>query len=254
LAALDAGPAGRTFNRRPTMPDLLLLHAALGARSQFDALAAELGDDYRLHSIDFEGHGAEPPSDRPFRIESFAENVAAYLDREGLAGVDIFGYSMGGYVALHLASTEPERVGRVFTFGTKLRWDPDTAAREVRMLDPGKIREKVPHFAAALQARHSGAGWESVLEKTAEMMLALGESSPLGDDEFAAIAHRVRLSVGDRDATVGPEETAGVYRLMPNAELQVFPSTPHPFERVSMPMIAGAVRAFFTGKEKPPSH
>ena len=32
---------------------------------------------------------------------------------------------------------------------------------------------------------------------------------------------------------------------VPNAELQVFPATPHPFEKVSMPMIAGAVREFF---------
>jgi pimeloyl-ACP methyl ester carboxylesterase len=229
------------------MPDLLLLHAALGARSQFEALEAELRDEFTLHALDFEGHGASPPTDRPFRIESFAENVLAYLDGAGLERVDCFGYSMGGYVALHLAHTAPERIGRILTFGTKLRWDPETSAREVRMLDAAKIRDKVPHFASALEARHSGAGWERVLEKTAEMMLALGASSPLGDEEFAAITHRVRIGVGDRDATVGPEESAGVYRLLPNGELQVFPATPHPFEKVSMPMIAAAVREFFGG-------
>jgi pimeloyl-ACP methyl ester carboxylesterase len=227
------------------MSDLLLLHAALGARTQFEALEHELAGAYSLHSIDFEGHGVEAPTGRPFRIESFAENVIAYLDRSGLASVDIFGYSMGGYVALYLARTRPERVGRIFTFGTKLRWDAETSAREVRMLDAGKIREKVPHFAAALEARHSGAGWERVLEKTAEMMMALGASSPLGDEEFGAIEQRVRIGVGDRDATVGPEESAGVYRLLRNGELQVFPATPHPFEKVSMPMIAASIREFF---------
>lgn len=229
----------------PSLPSLLLLHAALGARTQFDGLTAELGGDYALHSLDFEGHGEQPPSERPFRIESFADNVLAYLDGAGIERIDVFGYSMGGYVALYLARVRPERVGRIFTFGTKLRWDPETAAHEVRMLDPVKIREKVPRFAAALEARHSRAGWEQVLEKTSEMMIALGHASPLGDDEFATIEHRVRIGVGDRDATVGPEESAGVYRRLRNAELQVFPATPHPFEKVSMPMIATAVREFF---------
>ena len=115
------------------------------------------------------------------------------------------------------------------------------------MLDPVKIREKVPQFAGMLEARHSGAGWEQVLEKTAEMMMALGQSSPLGDDDFRAIENRVRIGVGDRDATVGPEESAGVYRLLQQGELQVFPGTPHPFEKVWMPMIAEAIREFFRG-------
>ena len=227
------------------MTDLLLLHAALGARAQFDALEAEIRSSYRIHSFDFEGHGAAPPSERPFRIEWFAENVLAHMDRAGLESVDIFGYSMGGYVALYLARHHPERVGRIMTFGTKLRWDPETSAREVRMLDPVKIREKVPAFAGLLDSRHRTAGWETVLEKTAEMMMALGASSPLVDDDFRAIGHAVRITVGDRDQTVGPEESAGVYRLLPNGELQVFPATPHPFEKVSMPMLAAAIREFF---------
>ncbi|MBC8145370.1 MAG: alpha/beta fold hydrolase, partial [bacterium] len=155
------------------MSNLLLLHAALGARTQFNELEEEIRGAFDLHSLDFEGHGASPPVERPFRIESFAENVIAYLDERSIESIDVFGYSMGGYVALYLATIAPARIGRIMTFGTKLRWDPATSAREVRMLDPVKIREKVPHFAAALEARHSGAGWVSVLEKTADMMLAL---------------------------------------------------------------------------------
>ena len=228
------------------MADLLLLHAALGARSQFDALAGELGERFTIHSLDFEGHGEAGPSDRPFRIEAFAENVVAYLDRNALATVDIFGYSMGGYVALHLAAVMPERVGRIFTLGTKLRWDPETSAREVRMLDPETIARKVPRFAEQLERRHAGAGgWRLVLEKTAEMMIALGDSSPLTDERFGSIAHRVRIGVGDRDATVGVEESAGVYRLLANGELMVFPRTPHPIERAPIELIASEIGRFF---------
>ena len=228
------------------MTNLLLLHAALGARAQFDPHRAALAQDFSVHSLDFEGHGAEGPTARPFRIETFAENVVAYLDAHAIEMIDIFGYSMGGYVALYLARVLPARIGAIFTLGTKLRWDQQTAEREVRMLDARKIREKVPHFARALEERHSGAGWESVLEKTAEMMLALGTNSPLDDDDFRAIAHRVRIGVGDRDATVRAEESAGVYRLLPNAELEVFPRTGHPIERVSTSRLTASIGEFFS--------
>lgn len=227
------------------MTDLLLLHAALGAASQFDALAAELRTDFTLRMLDFEGHGAAPPSGRPFAIEAFAENVIDYMDARSIATIDVFGYSMGGYVALYLAATAPERLGRIMTFGTKLRWDPDTSARETKMLDPDRIAQKVPQFAAALEARHSGSGWRKVLADTAEMMIALGRSNPLTDDRFASIRHSVRLGVGDRDVTVSAEETCAVYRLLEHGELQVFPSTPHAFDRVRMPMMASAIREFF---------
>ena len=43
---------------------------------------------------------------------------------------DIFGYSMGGYVALHAARRHPERIGSIMTLGTKFAWDTPTAEKE----------------------------------------------------------------------------------------------------------------------------
>jgi pimeloyl-ACP methyl ester carboxylesterase len=57
---------------------------------------------------------------------------------------------MGGYVALHLALEQPDRVEKVATLGTKFRWDPQTAARVAAHLDPDTIRAKVTRFADAL--------------------------------------------------------------------------------------------------------
>src|SRR5574341_2268135 len=91
-------------------PRLLLLHGAVGAGSQFDFLLPLLGERYEVHRLDFEGHGVSPLRGRPFRTEHLAENVAEYLDRSALESVDIFGYSMGGYVALYLAHAQPQRV------------------------------------------------------------------------------------------------------------------------------------------------
>ena len=228
------------------MSDLLLLHGALGASAQFDALAPLLAGRFRVHALDFEGHGAAAPRERPFAMAHFAENVLAHLDAQGIERAHLFGYSMGGYVALVLAATHPARVSSVATLGTKFVWDPATAAREAGRLDPAVIRAKVPRFADALAERRAGAGgWERVLSHTAALLRDLGEHPPLGPDVLASIQQRVRVMVGDRDATVSVEETAASYRHLPAGELAVLPRTPHPLEQVDAARLAATLGEFF---------
>lgn len=228
------------------MNHLLLLHGALGAGSQLQALEPYITTGATLHRLDFPGHGAAPiGEDESFRIERFAADLLSYLDAQSLGTVDIFGYSMGGYVALHLAHTAPERIGRIATLGTKFRWSPEIAARETKMLDAQKIEQKVPHFARSLEERHTAISWKKNLALTAEMMTALGDASPLGDPELSSIPHPVRIGVGDRDTTVSVEESCGVFRLLPNAELEVLPGTPHPFEKVDLARLGASLSRFF---------
>ena len=159
--------------------DLLLLHGALGSKSQFTSLTSQLKDTFRIHTLDFEGHGSAPMRDRAFRDDHFAENVTDYLDENGLGRVGIFGYSLGGHVGMYLAKTQPERVDKMFTIATKFVWTPEIADREIALLDPKKILKKVPQFARVLEERHTASGWKNVLQKTAEMFFELGRKNLL---------------------------------------------------------------------------
>jgi len=228
---------------------LLLLHGALGTQNQFDELAELLADDFDVHRFTFEGHGDQPPAHDSFRNEHFVGNVLTYLDAQDLSKTDIFGYSMGGYVALTLAVSYPDRANRIFALGTELLWTPERAARDVKMLDADKILEKVPAFAQTLEARHTAFSWRNVLAVTIEMLHELGVNPRLMEEMFQALPHRIRLGVGDQDITAGVEDTVRVFRLLQMGELQVFPSTPHPFERVDVRMLAGAIKDFFGSKE-----
>ncbi len=131
------------------------------------------------------------------------------------------------------------------TLGTKIDWNPETSAKEVKMLDPVKIAEKVPKFAEVLKARHGQDAWEQVLTKTAEMMVNLGNQPELPYAEFANIKHRVRLCVGDHDPMVSVEETTKAYRLLPEGELQTLPGTGHPLEKVPAEKLASEIAGFF---------
>lgn len=226
------------------MKDLLLLHGAIGAKDQFDPLVEKLNGNFQLHTLNFSGHGGDPVPEN-YSIAQFAEDAVAYLRQNHIATADIFGYSMGGYVALYLAKHHPEKVGRIFTLATKFHWTPDIAWREAKMLDPEKISEKIPAFAGQLQKRHEPADWKQVMRKTADMMLAMGEENPLSGDDYAMIAQRVRIGVGDKDTMVSLEETIETFRTFRQGSLLVFPDTPHPLEKVDLERLAREITGFF---------
>lgn len=222
---------------------MLLLHGALGDHTQFAALQARLGD-MTSHALDFEGHGARPMAARGFRLEYFVENAAAWLDANATEPVDLFGYSMGGYVALYLAAMSPERVRSVMTLGTKLVWSPEVAAEAIKQLNAGQIKVKVPAFAETLAARHYASGWERVVEQTAAALQSLGAKPLLTPDVLARIVCPVRLAVGDRDATLRVEELRDVSSTLARGEYEVLPRTPHPFEKAPLERLSWTLQQF----------
>jgi pimeloyl-ACP methyl ester carboxylesterase len=228
-----------------TRPHLLLLHGALGVGSQFDPVKKALADSFEVHTLDFEGHGASPLRDRPLRMAHYAENAMEYLNKWSIPATGIFGHSLGGHVGLFLARFHSDRINGVFTLGTKFNWTPEIAEKENRLLIPDKIMEKVPRFGRLLRERHVAAGWEALLERQREMQLHVARENPLPDDDIRSISQRVRISIGDRDKMVSLEESIRVYRLLENAEFQVFPGTPHPLEKAPVDKLAEAIIDFF---------
>jgi pimeloyl-ACP methyl ester carboxylesterase len=64
------------------------------------------------------------------------------------------------------------------------------------------------------------------------------------DATLGRIAIPVRIAVGDRDATVGVEESAAVVRALAQGELEVLPRTPHPLEKVPVERLARSIVEF----------
>ena len=241
---------------RPVMnaPDLVLLHGALGSSNQLDPLADALCSRFLVHQLDFEGHAGAAFRGRPYRVPLFVENVIELLDGRGIQRANLFGHSMGGYVALVLALQHPDRVERVATLGTKFRWDTNNSTREAARLDPATIRARVPHFAASLEARHAHAGgWESVLSRTADFLRDLGARPILTDAALRQIRKPVRIIVGDRDNTVGIPESTEVAHALHDAIVTVLPDTPHPLEQVDVQALAPVLLEFFSGRGAPAS-
>jgi pimeloyl-ACP methyl ester carboxylesterase len=212
--------------------NLLILHGAIGSSQQLEPIAERLGEDFRVILYNFTGHGGKPIPDEPFSIRMFGEELKSLIEKSRLAPCNIFGYSMGGYVALYVARHYPGIIGKVFTLGTKFDWNEETSTHEVKLLNPAKIEEKIPAFAKLLAERHAPEDWKRVLEKTAQMMINLGKKSELTYEELEGLENEVTVAVGDKDNMVSISETERAFRHLKNSKMLVMPDTLHPIEKV----------------------
>jgi pimeloyl-ACP methyl ester carboxylesterase len=225
------------------MQNLLVLHGAIGAADHMKPLADALGDKYKVHTLNFSGHGGMPYAG-DFSIPLFAEEAIQFIEARKLEEVSVFGYSMGGYVAMYMAMTQPKLLQKVVTLATKFHWDAGVVAKEVQMLDADKIEAKVPAFAKALKERHAPNDWKEVLAKTAKMLKGLGDENALKIADYAAIQTPVLVLLGDRDKMISLEETVAVYKALPNAQMGMLPNTPHPIEQVDAEQLAYFIKRF----------
>src|SRR5687768_12780708 len=165
---------------------LLLLHGALGSVDQFAEIQNLLSSDFELLTLNFSGHGGNP-FDQDFSINLFAKDVLNFLEEKQIEAIDVFGYSMGGYIALKLASENPGLLNKIMTLGTKFNWTKESAEKEVKMLNPEVIEEKIPKFANTLKERHHPEDWKKVMHHTASMMLDLGNGASMNKVDFEKV-------------------------------------------------------------------
>lgn len=231
------------------MKDLILLHGAIGSSTQLEPLKQQLGESFRVHSFNFSGHGGNAFA-KDFSIAQFVADLQEYISDKNLENCNVFGYSMGGYVALFHALHYPGKIARIMTLATKFQWDEATALKEMKMLNPEKIEEKIPAFAEMLKARHAPIDWKSILHKTAEMMQIMGEKNPITADDFRKIDIPVRISVGDSDLMVSLEESISVYRELINGSLLVIPGMQHPVEKADVNRLKHEIGIFFNERNE----
>lgn len=209
--------------------NIILLHGAIGSKAQMHELNSVLSAEHQVFSYDFPGHGEHSEYEQGFSIEVFEKWISKEI--ENMKGdIAILGYSLGGYVGLRLALLYPDRVKAVMTFGTIFDWHPTQSSKQIAMINPDKIREKVPAFANMLLDTH-GEKWINVLRQTHQLLEKLGNLPLLNDENLPKINARCLITVGDRDAIVSIPESIYAYKLIPNAGFAVYANTGHPIEK-----------------------
>ncbi|MGH1519375.1 alpha/beta fold hydrolase [Chryseobacterium sp. JK1] len=225
------------------MPNLILLHGALGHSDIFNPYLETLSQYFTVHTPLFSGHGDTELPAGGINTEKYTEELDLYCKENNLTEISLFGHSMGGYVALCYAMKNPENINSIITLGTKFDWTEEQALKESKMLNPDAILEKVPKYAQLLESQH-GQKWKQLLPAIADLMVDLGKNPPLKNN-LTEIQIPVQIMVGDQDNMVTIEESVNVYRTLPNAKLAVLPDTKHPMDKVRPSLLLDVMKDFW---------
>lgn len=221
---------------------LILLHGALGSKNQFRSLIVRLEEYFDVHAFNFEGHGGNESANE-FSIQLFTENLIDYTQANSIDKANIFGYSMGGYVALNAALKIPKKIKKVLTLGTKFKWDIESTEKEVKMLNPIKIEEKIPHFAEKLRQEHIPQDWIKIMNKTANMMTNMAKGAKLVDSDFKKINQDVIIGIGSLDNMVSYEESKYISGILPNSKLVKLDGVKHPIDKIETNQLVNYIRS-----------
>jgi pimeloyl-ACP methyl ester carboxylesterase len=202
-------------------PALLMLHGLGAHATVWERLRPLVAARWpgRWLAPDLRGHGRSPHA-TPYSFGTHAADVAALL--EPGAEVVVLGHSMGGAVAMTLASGWfGLRVRRVVAFGVKLVWTAEEIAKAqelarapIRWFD---TREEAieRHLRVAglkgLLDPASPAAAVGVVEEGGRFRLAAdpgisGVVGPAIEDVVAAMRAPLRLAAGERDPMVTLEQ------------------------------------------------
>jgi pimeloyl-ACP methyl ester carboxylesterase len=208
---------------------LVLLHGGLlTIELSFGALVAKLAADRQVIATELQGHGRTADIDRDIELRYLAGDVAALLDHLGIGQADVFGFSLGGGVALQLALDYPDRVGHVILASVSYAaggfheeiTDPARHATSTRMPTEADFNEMREAYArVAPDPGHFGA----FAEKTSQ---AAGSLQGWTAAELGGITAPVLLIFGDHDF-IKLEHAVEMHGLIPGAQLAILPHATH---------------------------
>lgn len=227
---------GRSHN-----PPLLLLHGAAGSTlSETAGLMRHLKPYFHVMAIDFTGHGASSSLDMPFTADLFADNARAALDHFGHDSANVFGFSMGGNMAMQLARRHPERVRRLAVHGANVTWNNTLVDAMLSRLDPDALPSAV---AKRLEAVHTD--WRQLFADMRTFVKTLpGETSDMLE-AVAALDSPVLVSAVDQDDLFPLAVPMMLYRKLPNARLTIVPGSRHALPQAPVGRIAAELYYFF---------
>ena len=92
---------------------LVIIHGFLGMSDNWKTLGTQFANDgFQVHALDLRNHGKSFHSD-DFSYDIMVEDVKQYCEFHQLQDIALIGHSMGGKVAMLLATTYPQLVSKL---------------------------------------------------------------------------------------------------------------------------------------------
>jgi pimeloyl-ACP methyl ester carboxylesterase len=234
---------------------LVLLHGGASTiQASFGRQLADFSRDHLVIAPEQRGHGHTGNVPGAYRYADMTEDTAELLDRLGIRGADVIGWSDGGIVALMLAVRRPDLVRRLVVSGANAVPGTRALTPETRaMLDayrPGEDTARQREWARL--AGDSAGGWTVAIGKLKPLWLTHPTPDELTLADLARVHAPTLVVAGDHDA-VRLDHTLEIYRAIPRASLYILPATEHATFRDRAAWVNPVVREFLDAPADAPA-
>ena len=150
--------------REGDMEPVLYLHG-MGGAGKWEAFHMAIGTVAHTFAPALPGWNQSTPPDGMDSVQAYADLSLAFLDAVGLEKVALLGHSIGGWMALYLATQHADRVSRLVLADTMGLDLPQAPTADLEDIDEETFGQKM--FAklgmvATPQAYGFGADWQNV--------------------------------------------------------------------------------------------
>ncbi|HLZ69940.1 MAG TPA: alpha/beta hydrolase [Dehalococcoidia bacterium] len=214
---------------------LVVLHGSFMTIELMGKLVPELARSRQVIAVEFQGHGHTADIDRPITYENLADDTAALLRHVGVESADVYGYSLGGGVALQIALRHPQVVRKLIVASASYTSEgmyPEVLAG-IEQIKPELFDGTPWRGAYDRTAPHPGA-FAALVAKLRQL-----DMTPYTwpAEAVRAIGAPTLIVLGDADG-IRPEHAVELFRLrgggvfgdlagLPAAQLAVLPGTTH---------------------------
>jgi pimeloyl-ACP methyl ester carboxylesterase len=232
---------------------LLLLHGGLfNIDLQFGELIPGLAATRQVIATDFQGHGRTNDVDRPLASTDLASDIVGLLQHLGVAQADVFGFSVGGATALHLAINNPELVGKLIVSSASFHPDGDRQDNSEAL---GSLTVEMIAGTPMEQEYRAKSPHPDKLHDLLNKLATYDEGfTGWSDADITGITAPTLITVGDCDA-VKLDHAVKFLRLrgggvngdfvgVPSSQLAVFPGTTHFFGLARRELVLDVVLRF----------
>jgi pimeloyl-ACP methyl ester carboxylesterase len=242
---------------------LILLHGGLGSGEMFGPIVPRLAQAHRVILVDLQGHGRTADIDRPIGLEAMSDDIAALINHLGIGRPDVLGYSMGGGVALQLASRQPGLVRKLVLVSAWLRSDavyPEMRAQQGQLTGAAApMMQDTPMYQLYARVAPRPEDFPRLLDKMGAWMTEGFDYT----DQFRALTVPTLYVVGDADM-VPPSHAVEAFALLGGGQrdggwmgegrpagghaLAILPGVQH-YTSFASPVLAEAVVSFLDAPE-----
>jgi pimeloyl-ACP methyl ester carboxylesterase len=208
------------FNKDGVEP-VILLHGGMVSSDYWSFEVPLLSKKHKVIIVDSRGHGRSTMTDEPFSYNLMASDVLQLMNYLKLSKASIVGWSDGGIIGLILAIQHPERINKLFTFGTNFNSSgyksepPDTAlaARFMARVQANYRRlsptpDSFPHLRKAVGKMYS-------------------TEPDLKPADIQTIKSPTVIACGEYEQFIKREHFVTLAHLIPGAKLVILPNVSH---------------------------